>query len=315
MTSIKRKRLILDCDPGHDDAVAIMLAAKDPHFDLLGITTVAGNQTISKTTKNALNIVQHLDLNVPVFQGSARPIVREKAVIADDIHGESGLDGPEFDDLKIRAQEESAVLWIINTILKSPEPVTVVTCGPMTNLAMAIRLEPEIVENIESFVFMGGCYQLGNVTPAAEFNILADPEAAHIVFTSGIKKLVMVGLDVSRQCLCLPEIVERMSNIPGKAAQLFVDLMTFFNQSQKATYGWAGGPLHDPITIAYLINPDVLHTKYVFGEIDINGGQSYGRTNIDMLNYLKYSPNIYVADQVNVTLFWDIIAKGLEQYS
>lgn len=310
----KRRKVILDCDPGHDDAVAIMLAAGSPMIELLGISTVAGNQTLEKTTHNALRVVQHLGLNIPVYEGCGRPLLREKAVIAADIHGESGLDGPVFAPLSIQKEDKHAVLWIIETLMQAEEAITVVTCGPMTNLAMALRLQPKIAEKIETFVFMGGSYQLGNVSPAAEFNILADAEAAHIVFTAGLKELVMIGLDVTRQCLVLPEIVERMSRIPTRAARLFVELMTFFNASQKATFGWEGGPLHDPLTVAWLLNPRLLQLRHVNGTVDIQHGQSYGRTNCDVLNYLKKEPNVYLATGVEVERYWDLLEEILRSY-
>lgn len=313
--SLKKRKILLDCDPGHDDAVAIMLAAGAPQLELVGISTVAGNQTLEKTTSNALHVFQHLNLHYPVYAGCSRPLVRERAIIAADIHGKSGLDGPHFEKLNLQKENRHAVLWIIDTLMNAPEPMTVVTCGPMTNLALAMRLEPRIVEKIETYVFMGGSYQLGNVTPAAEFNILADPEAAHIIFTSGIRELVMVGLDVTRQCLCLPEVVERMAKIPNKAARLFADMMRFFNASQKATFGWPGGPLHDPLTVAWLIRPELLTLRHVHGEVDISHGPSYGRTNCDYLNYQKKEPNLYLATEVDVHAYWDLLEEILCRYS
>lgn len=310
----KKRKIILDCDPGHDDAVAIMLAAQAPNLELLGISTVAGNQTLAKTTCNALHVVQHLNLDIPVYEGCGRPLVREQAIIADDIHGETGLDGPKFAPLSRQKEQKHAVLWIIETLMAAQDPVTVVTCGPMTNLALAMRLEPKIVDKIETFVFMGGSYQLGNVSPAAEFNILADAEAAHIVFSAGLPQLVMVGLDVTRQCLVLPEVLDRMDKIPSKAGRLFVDLMKFFNASQKATFGWAGGPLHDPLTVGWLMDPSLLELKHVHATVDIQHGESYGRTNCDVLNYLKQEANLYVATGVDVPRYWDLLAKTLASY-
>jgi len=310
--AVNRQKIILDCDPGHDDAVAILLAGKAPELDLLGISVVAGNQTLEKTVANALKVTQHLGIEVPVFPGCPGPLVRQRT-IADDIHGKTGLDGPVFAPLTRTAQDKHAALFMIERVLAAPGEITIVTTGPMTNLALAMRLEPRIIPLIRQIVFMGGSYQLGNVSPAAEFNILADGEAAHIVFTSG-RPLTMVGLDVTRKALCLPEIVERMAGIGSAAAKLFVDMMVFFNQTQKQTFGWDGGPLHDPITIAYLINPDLLTLKPMFSQVDIQSAQSYGRTNCDYFGYLKREPNVNVAIDINVPLFWDIIEEGIRRY-
>ena len=309
----KKIKIILDCDPGHDDAVAIMLAAKSPKIDLLGITVVAGNQTLDNTQRNALNVVQCLDINVPVYAGCGQPMIREK-ITAGDIHGETGLDGPVFEPLTRKLEPEHAVNFIIRTIMESDEPITMVTTGPMTNLGMAIRMEPRIVEKIERIVLMGGAYTNGNMTPAAEFNILADGDAAYVCFTAG-RPITMVGLDVTRKALCYPQIVERMGKIGNKASKLFVDLMGHFCRTQKEIFGWEGGPLHDPITIAYLIDPSVLTTKPMFAEIDIRSTQSYGRTNCDYFGYMQKEPTADVGVDIDVEKFWNMIEEGLRYYS
>ena len=241
---MEKRKIILDCDPGHDDAVAILLAGINENIELLGITVVTGNQTLDKTTTNALNICQCLGLDVPVFKGCPDPMIRPKFVAA-DIHGESGLDGPVFEPLTKKAEEQHAVLWMIDTLMKSDGDITVVTTGPMTNLGMAMRMEPAIIPKIKEIVLMGGAYTNGNVTPAAEFNIIEDADAAYVCFTSG-RPMTMVGLDVTRKALCYPAIVERMDKIGNKASKLFVDLMGHFCKSQKEVFGWEGGPLHDP---------------------------------------------------------------------
>lgn len=305
-------KIILDCDPGHDDAVAIMLAGKSPKIDLLGITVVAGNQTLENTQRNTLNVVQCLDLDVPVYAGCGQPMIREK-ITAGDIHGDSGLDGPVFEPLVKRLEAEHAVHFIIRTLMAAEEPVTMVTTGPMTNLGMAIRLEPGIVEKIERVVLMGGAYTNGNVTPAAEFNIFADADAAYVCFTAG-RPITMVGLDVTRKALCYPSIVARMAQVGNKASRLFVDLMGHFCKSQKEVFGWDGGPLHDPITIACLIDPSVLTLKPMHAEIDIRSSQSYGRTNCDFFNYQQKAPTADVGIDLDVEKFWNIIEEGLRLY-
>lgn len=308
-----KQKIILDCDPGHDDAINILLAGKNPKLELLGITVVAGNQTLEKTVINALNVCQYLGLDVPVYGGCSIPMIREKQVVAGDIHGETGLDGPKFAPLTRKAEELHAVLYLIDTLRKSDGDIILVPTGPLTNIAMAMRLAPDIVPKIQGIVLMGGSYQLGNVTPAAEFNIYADADAAHVVFTSG-RPLTMVGLDVTRKVLCYPAIVERMEKIGTPAATLFADLMRFFNKSQKAVFGWEGGPLHDPVTVASLICPELLTTREVFAQIDIRSEQSYGRTNCDYFNYLKKEPNCRLAVDIDVEKFWDIIEEGIRLY-
>ncbi len=307
-----KRKIILDCDPGHDDAVAIMLAGNSPQIELLGITVVAGNQTLDNTQRNALNVVQTLGLDVPVYAGCGQPMIREK-ITAGDIHGKTGLDGPVFEPLTRSLEPEHAVHYIIRTLMESEDPITMVVTGPMTNLGMAMRLEPAIVDKIERIVLMGGAYTNGNVTPAAEFNIIADADAAYVCFTCG-RPITMVGLDVTRKVLCYPEIVERMGKVGNKASKLFVDLMKHFCKSQKEVFGWEGGPLHDPVTIASLLDPTVLKTKPMNVEIDIRSTQSYGRTNCDYFGYLKKEPTADVGIDIDVEKFWNIIEEGLRRY-
>lgn len=309
---MEKTKIILDCDPGHDDAVAIILAGKNPKVDLLGITIVSGNQTLDKTVRNALNVTQHLGIDVPVYGGCSEPMVRKK-VVAGDIHGESGLDGPVFPPLERKAEPEHAVNFIIKTLMESEGDITVVTTGPMTNLAMAMRMEPNIVPKIKQIVLMGGAIANGNVSPAAEFNIMADAEAAYVCFTSG-RPMTMVGLDVTRKVLCYPEIVERMGRIGNRASKLFVDLMGHFCKTQKEVFGWEGGPLHDPVTLAYLIDPSVLKVKPMNVRIDIRSTESYGRTNCDPFDYLHLPHTADVAMDVDVERFWDIIEENIRLY-
>lgn len=310
---MEKNKIILDCDPGHDDAVAIMLAGKSPKIDLLGITVVAGNQTIEKTVKNALNVCQYLGLDTPVYAGCGRPMIRERQIISEEIHGETGLDGPKFEKLEKKVEKEHAVHFIIDKLMNSDGDITLVPTGPFTNIAMAMRMEPKIVDKIKQIVLMGGCYQLGNVTPAAEFNIYADAEAAHVVFTCG-RPITMVGLDVTRKVLCYPSIIERMEKIETKSSELFAELMKFFNKSQKEVFGWEGGPLHDPVTVAYLIDPTLLTVKHVFTEIDIRSTQSYGRTNCDFFGNSGKSPNSFISVDIDVEKFWNIIEEGIRNY-
>ena len=309
---MQKEKIILDCDPGHDDAVAIMLAAINPKIELLGITVVAGNQKLEKTVNNALKVCNHLNLDVPVYSGMSRPMIREQ-LIADDIHGETGLDGPKFEELKIKAEDKHAVNFIIDTLMNSDEKITLVPTGPLTNIGMAIRFEPRIIEKINRIVLMGGSYQLGNMTPAAEFNILADPDAAHIVFSSGVK-IVMMGLDLTRQASATKEVVEKIKSLNNKASKLFVDLMEFFAASQKNVYGWSAPPVHDPTTIAYIIDPECIEVKPMFCEIELWSERSYGRTLCDYFGILKKEPNVDVAVKLDFDKFWNLVYENLKLY-
>lgn len=309
---MEKRKIILDSDPGHDDAVAIMLAGSYEGFELLGITVEAGNQTIEKTARNTMNMVKYLGLNVPVALGKGVPLKRTPMNCA-EIHGESGLDGFEFPKYEMNFDKRDAVEFIRDA-LQDNKKVTLVPTGPLTNIAKVITDYPNLTNHIEEIVLMGGSIGHGNVSPAAEFNILCDPEAADIVFNSGIK-VKMLGLDVTRKVLVLPEVVERMNKIGNRVSDLFVALMKAFNKTQKQIFGFDGGPLHDPATIVSLINEDVVKFQYMNVVIDVTGGPSYGRTNCDQFNYLHQTPNAWVAVDINVEKYWDEVEKGLRRYS
>lgn len=304
-------KIILDCDPGHDDAIAIMLAGNRKELEVLGICTEAGNQTVEKTTRNALNVVQYLGLDIPVYKGCDRPLLREP-LICPEIHGESGLDGVDFPEYEQEAEAKHAVNFLCEELLKH-DSVTVVTCGAMTNLALAIRLEPEILNHIERIVLMGGSMGAGNISPAAEFNILADAEAASVCFNCG-RPVYMIGLDVTRKCMVLPSVVKRMEKAQNKASELFCGLMKFFNKTQKEVFNLPGGPLHDPLTVASLLDPELVAFKKMYVTVDHNEGQSYGRTNCDLSGSLHKEANVYVAVDVNVEAYWDLIERCIRSY-
>lgn len=307
-----KRKIILDCDPGHDDAVAIMMAASSVKIDLLGITVEAGNQTIEKTGLNALHLVEYLDLDIPVALGRGFPLKRNP-ITCSRIHGESGLDGFIFPLPKKVIDKRDAVSFLRDTLLDN-EKVTLVPTGPLTNIGLLLEKYPEVKPHIEEIVLMGGSMGHGNVTPAAEFNILCDPEAAQIVFNSGVK-VKMIGLDVTRKVLLYPDLLERMHLIGNKVSELFYQLMKVFNKTQKDVFGFEGAPLHDPATILSLINPDIIKYQYMNVDIDVTGGPSYGRTNCDRFNYLKQKPNAYVAIDIDVDLYWKEIEKGLKTFN
>jgi len=309
---MKKRKIILDCDPGHDDAIAIMLAARHPAIDLLGITIVAGNQTLNKTLVNGLNVCQKLDINVPIHAGMPKPIMREQ-IVADNIHGESGLDGPKFAPLVRKAESKHAIQYIIDTLMNSDGDITLVPVGPLTNIAVAMRMQPAILPKIREIVLMGGAYGTGNFTPSAEFNIYADPEAARVVFTSGVP-LVMMGLDLTNQTTCTADVISRMKKVGGPAGELFSDIMSFTLKTQYENYGLAGGPVHDATCVGYLINPDAFKMQDMYVEIDVNNGPCYGRTVCDELGVTGKQPNTKVGMTIDTKWFWDLVEECVRMY-
>lgn len=306
------KNIILDCDPGHDDAVAIILAGQKKYFNLLGITTESGNQTIEKTTKNALNLVNFLKLDVPVAMGLDEPLVTEKQ-ICEVIHGKTGLDGYDFKSHNKSIEKINGPELIVN-LTSNNEHVTIIATGPITNVALALKVRPEIKNHIDEIIFMGGSVDNGNVSPAAEFNVLCDPEATHIVLKSGIP-VKMVGLNVTRKVLCSKDVVKRMAAINNQTSDLFVKLMNVFNANQAKTFNnFVGGPLHDPVTVASLIDESLIKWQEMNVDIDLSHGPSYGRTNCDIYDYLKRPHNCKVAMDIDVNRFWDIIEEAIRYY-
>lgn len=307
-----KRKIILDCDPGHDDAVAMLMAYAHPAIDLLGITIVAGNQTLDNTVRNGLNVAQLLDMDVPIYAGMPQPLGRQQ-LVAGNVHGSTGLDGPTFGPLHRQAESTPAVRFIIDTLLASDGDITLVPTGPLTNIAVAMRMEPRILPKIKEIVLMGGAYGTGNFTPSAEFNILADPEAARVVFTAGVP-LVMMGLDLTNQTVCTPDIIERMEAVGNRAGKLFGDMLRFTLKTQYEAFGLAAGPIHDATTIGYLIDPSLFDLQDMFVQVDINRGPSYGRTVCDEHNVLKQAPNAKVGKGIDNDGFFDLVEHCIRMY-
>ena len=309
---MEKIKMILDCDTGHDDAIALMVAARHPSIELLGVTAVAGNQTLDKTLPNTLKVCEAVGIDRPVYGGMSLPLVRRQ-ITAGNVHGESGLDGPVFPPLTRKAEPQHAVQYLIETLRTSDEEITLVPVGPLTNIAMAIRLAPDILPKIRQIVLMGGAYGTGNVTPSAEFNIYADPEAARVVFTSGVP-IVMMGLDLTNQTVCTADVIERMRNTGNRAGALFADIMSFTLKTQAEVYGLAGGPVHDATCIGYLIDPGCITTKDMYVEIDVNEGPCYGRTVCDELGITGKTPNAKVGTRIDTPRFWDRVEECIRRY-
>ena len=307
------KKIILDCDPGHDDAIALLLAHGNPNIELLAVTTVVGNQTLDKVTRNALSVARIANItNVPFAAGAVRPLVRN-VEIAPDIHGDSGLDGPVLPEPTIQLDKRHAIDLIIDTIMSHPpKTVTLVPTGGLTNIAMAVRKEPKIVERVKEVVLMGGGYHVGNWSAVAEFNIKIDPEAAHIVFNEKWP-VTMVGLDLTHQALATPEVIEKIKAIKTKPAKFVLEMLEFFGKMYKQAQGFTYPPVHDPCAVAYVINPELIKTKRVPVDIELTGTLTLGMTVADFRFPPDNNCHTQVATELDHTGFWDLIVDSLKR--
>lgn len=309
----RRQRIVLDCDPGHDDAIAILLAARAPGVQLEAITTVAGNQTVEKTAYNALRVCSLAGIHsVPIAKGMDRPLVRD-LLTAPSIHGASGLDGPALPEPTISLAPIHAVDLLIELLLASEGDLTIVATGPLTNIATAMRREPAIVPKIQQIVLMGGAIGLGNWTPAAEFNIYVDPEAAHIVFTCG-RPVTMIGLDVTHTALATPQVRERVRALGTPVAHLVDDLLGFFAETYLSVFGFSSPPLHDPCAVAHVVDPTLLRSQLMRVDIELRGELTLGRTVCDVHGVTGKAPNAQVGLGIDVARFWDLLIETLATY-
>ncbi len=306
------KKVLLDCDPGHDDMIAIMLAATREEIELIGITTVAGNQTGDKTFENALKTLTLINRkDIKVARGFDKPILRE-LITAPKIHGVSGLDGANLPKPRVESLRIHAVDFIVEKLLKSNEKIYLVSTGPLTNIAISLIKEPKIKEKIEKIVLMGGAIFDSNITPAAEFNIYVDPEAAKIVFNSDVP-IVMVGLDVTNKALITFEDIEKIEKMNGKVSSVVGPLLRFFANANKDFFGFNGAPIHDALTIAYLVDETVLTLKDYFVDIEIQGELTRGRTVVDTYRVLKRKPNASVAVDLDLIKFKKMIFNMIDK--
>jgi inosine-uridine nucleoside N-ribohydrolase len=300
--------IILDCDPGHDDAIALLLALASPEVTVLGVTTVSGNQTLEKTTANAIRVLDHIGRDdIPVAAGAPRPLVRERRAAA-EVHGETGLDGPDLPPAAREPDALHAIEWIAAAVEGSPRPVTLVAIGPLTNVALFVARYPELAAKLDRVVLMGGAYGEGNVTPAAEFNIWADPEAAQRVFSSGLD-VTMVGLDVTHKALMTPAHVERLER-SGRAGKLVADLYGFFSRFHSRSYGWNAAPVHDAVALAHVIDSSLLGTVHCGVVVDTGPELSRGRTHAD-LRGAHWEPNCHVAVEIASDRFLDLLVARI----
>jgi inosine-uridine nucleoside N-ribohydrolase len=298
---------ILDCDPGHDDAIALLLALASPKLELLGVTTTYGNQTLRKTTANALRVLELVGrTDVPVATGADRPLERA-LVVAAHVHGDSGLDGPALPEARTFPASDDAVAFMADRIAHSSGPVTLVATGPLTNVAR--YLQEHASEGIERIVLMGGAIGEGNFTPAAEFNIWCDPEAAEIVFESGLD-VTMMGLDVTHQALLGPAVEERL-RASGRVGSFVADLNVFFTRYHRQTYGWNGAPIHDAVAVAFVLRPGLVQTKYRNVAVELESDLCRGRTVVDLWRRSDRAANAHVGLRIDADAFFDLLVERI----
>ncbi len=308
-----KHKIILDCDPGHDDAIAILLAAHHPEIELLAITTVAGNQSLEKTTHNALKVCSLANIrDVPVARGMEQPLVRPPRY-APDIHGESGMDGPDIPEPDIDPVAQHGVDLLIDLLLNSDGDITLVPTGPLTNIAAAMRREPAILPKIKAISLMGGAIGVGNRMPAAEFNIWADPEAAAIVFGCG-RPITMSPLEVTHQALATDEVIGRLRAAHRTVADFAADLLIFFGDTYRNVFGFPAPPVHDPCAVAAVIDPLILQAHAMHVEIETTGVWTTGRTVCDVYGVLRKPTNARVGYALDVPRFWEMVISTILTY-
>ncbi len=307
------RKIILDCDPGHDDALAILLAHANPNIDLRAVTTVAGNQTLAKVTLNARRVMTVGGIpSTLLAAGADRPLVRE-AHVAEDIHGASGLDGYDFPEPQVDVDPRHAVDLIVELLHREPG-ITLVPTGPLTNIALVLRRDPTVIPKIQEIVLMGGSFTRGNTTPAAEFNIWHDAEAAEIVFSSGVP-LTMVGLDLTHQALATPAVTERLRALNSEIGRMAVGLIHFFASTYRNRFGFESPPVHDPCAVARVIDPGIMECVAVNVEIETRGAWTYGATVCDFHGVTGRPANAQVATKLNVEKFWNLMLDALATYA
>jgi len=298
--------VVIDCDPGHDDAMALLLALASPELELRAVTTVAGNQTLEKTTRNALKVLELAGRSdIPLAAGADAPL-RRRLRTAADVHGKSGLDGSNLPEPTTRPVDAHAAELLADAI----EPgVVLVPTGPLTNVALLLERHPDVRDRLDRIVWMGGAIALGNVTPAAEFNAFVDPEAAAAVFTSGLP-ITMIGLDVTHKALFMTEHAERLRNI-GSVGRTVAELADFFLRVHRERFGFSGAPMHDAMAVAHVIDPTLVTTLECNVAIEIQSHYCDGRTLVDRWQVLDAPRNVHVGVDVEAERFLDLLVERI----
>jgi purine nucleosidase len=314
---LNKRPIIIDCDPGQDDAIALLLAMAAPdELDILGITTVAGNVPLALTERNARQMCDIADRrDIPVFAGCAKPMVR-KLVTAEHVHGGTGIDGIEIVEPRQPLEKQHAVEFIVETLQAADDvSITLVPIGPLTNIGQAITQSPEILGKIEHIVLMGGAMREGgNISPSAEFNILVDPQAADAVFRCG-RPITVMGLDVTHQVITTPERRGRIRALDNEAARATAGMLDFYNRHDARKYGFAGAPLHDPCTIAWLLQPDLFEGKRCNLTVELESELTIGHTAVDFWNVTGRPKNVTWMHAVHADGFYDLLVERLARYS
>jgi inosine-uridine nucleoside N-ribohydrolase len=303
--------VILDMDPGHDDAVALMLACGAPELEVRAVTTVAGNVALNKTTRNALRILSLIGHEgVPVGAGAEAPLARPLHT-AENIHGESGLDGPEWDEPSFDTDGRGAAQLMADIVEASAEPVMLIPTGPLTNVATFLEEHSHLKGNVDQIVLMGGSMGLGNTTPAAEFNVYVDPEAARAVFESGLP-VTMVGLDVTHKAALGPEEVRRLRTL-GQVGEIVAELVTFFAGTYEKVFGFAAPPVHDAVAVAAAVEPGILKIRPMRVEVECQSELTRGETVCDLYGVWGKPPNAEVGIDLDKAAFFEVLYRSLRK--
>ncbi len=306
------RSIIIDTDPGQDDAIAILLALASPELEVIGITAVAGNVPLALTSANVRRVCELASRrDITVCAGADRPLLR-KLVTAEHVHGKTGLNGADLPEPTMPLDPRHGAQFIVDTVMSRPDKsVTICTLGPLTNLAQALIRQPAIAPRIEQVVMMGGAYfEVGNITPAAEFNIYVDPEASKLVFEAGIP-IVMIPLDCTHQALTSRARVARLAGLGTPVGAAAAGWLDFFERFDVAKYGAEGGPLHDPCVIAYLLSPHLFEGKSVNVEIETNSELTRGMTVVDWWGVTQRRKNATMLRRVDTESFFDLIIDRL----
>ena len=310
------RKIIIDCDPGQDDAINLLLAMASPdEFDILGVTTVAGNVPLSLTTRNARQMCDIAGLTgMRVFAGSDRPMVRD-LLTAEHVHGKTGIDGIDIVEPVTPLEEQHAVDFIVDTLAGSEdEAITLVPTGPLTNIGTALQREPSIAAKIDEIVLMGGAMREGgNHSPSAEFNMLVDPQAADLVFRCG-RPITVLGLDVTHQVLASPARRDRIRAIDNPAGRATAGMLDFFNRHDTVKYASLGAPLHDPCTIAFMLRPELFRTKRCNLTVETDSELTMGHTAVDFWRVTDRPENISWVYEVDADGFYELLVSRLERY-